>query len=102
MSWAVIPFAIFFGCGFAVYYYVDLISRRLQDRHDHDGAWAEVARRAIFLPIDAIAKFAWGSGHIALADDALSRSVHRLRWASAISVIAWLGCGVALFTVMRR
>jgi hypothetical protein len=91
-----VPFAVFFGCCVAQFWFLKRIRDRLIDRHPQ--AFLEIEKSS-FFPHQGLWKFTRRKRYEALRDEELNRRVRQFKQLYALAIVSWAAYGIALFTV---
>lgn len=90
-----IPFAVFFGCCVAQFWFMQRVRDRLIEQHPD--TFLAVERSSIF-PSHGMWRFIRKGRYKSLNDPELNRRVRNFNRLYAVAIVAWLAYGVALFT----
>jgi len=91
-----VPFAVFFACCVAQFWFLKKVRDRLIDCHPEK--FLEIEKSSIF-PYNGLWKFTRRGRYKELGDVELNRRVRDLKRLFAFAFVAWLSYGIALFTV---
>ena len=94
-NYILIPFAVFFACCAAQFWFLKQVRDRLIDQHRDK--FLEVERSSIF-PHQGLWNFTRGSRYKDLRDEELNRRVRNLKRLFLVAFLAWLAFAVAIFT----
>jgi hypothetical protein len=88
-----IPFAIFFGCCIAQFWFLWRIRQVLVSRHSDE--WLNVSKSLFFSPLPW--RFVWSRRRRELGDPVLTRRVMEMRSLSFVAYAAWAALAVGVF-----
>lgn len=88
-----IPFAVFFVCCLAQFWFGYRVRSALISRHPDE--WLQMSKRAFFnSPIPW--RFLWSGRHRELDDPVLSRRVVEMRWLMIVAYTSWAAFAVGV------
>lgn len=93
--YALIPFAVFFGCAIGQFYFLRQVRRALASRHPD--VWREISEKAWIID-NAVARFIWKKRDRALNDPGLSAITARMRKLQIVAFSAWAVYVLCLFS----
>lgn len=96
LPFALIPFAVFFGCVLAQFYFLRQVRRVLATRHPD--VWRELSEKAWFID-NAVVRFVWKKRDRQLNDPSLTVITGRMRKLQFVTIAAWVAYGVCLFAL---
>ena len=94
-AYILIPFAVFFGCCVAQFWFMKRVRDTLIERHPE--AFLAIEKSSIF-PMQGLWRFTQKGRYKALNDPELNTHVRNLKRLYAIAIVAWLAYAVAVFT----
>jgi len=93
LHYTLIPFAIFFACCIAQFWFMYRVRDALVNRHPEE--WLKMSKRLFFSPLPW--GFVWSGRHRELADPILSRRVIEMRWLAIVAYASWAAVAVEVF-----
>jgi hypothetical protein len=92
-AYILIPFAVFFACSVAQFWFTKRVRDALIERHPD--TFLAIEKSSIF-PMQGIRRFMRKGRYKALNDPELDTHVRNLRRLYAVAIVAWLAFGVML------
>ena len=93
-AYVLIPFAVFFVCCAAQFWFLKRVRDRLIDQHPD--TFLDMERSSIF-PDQGLWRFTRGSKYKELRDEELNRRVRHWKRLILVAVLAWMAFAVPLF-----
>jgi len=90
----IIPFAVFFACCAAQFWFLKQVRDRLIDCHPE--IFLEIEKSS-FFPYNGLWRFTRGRRYKALGDEELNRRVRNLKRLFLVAFAAWAAYAIALF-----
>ena len=94
-GYALIPFAGFFGCCVAQFWFLHRFRNALIERHPDTFLDIE---KSSFFPYQGLWRFVRKGRYKDLNDPELNKRARDLKWLFAIAFVCWLAYGISIFT----
>ena len=98
-NYILIPFAVFFGCCLAQFWFMKNVRDALIERHPE--TFLSVEKSSMF-PYRGLQRFIRGNRHKALQDAGLNRQIRNIKRLNVLAVASWLAYAIVLFTATFR